>query len=343
MLPADETLIAEACELFCGRRIPALIDRVAAAVRGPYEIPYAFLDAGTPLAAGERPAPEVAPTARHVELAYALLLQRRPESPAIVEEHLRAHASMASLLDVFLLGTEHRARLAPLIAVVTPSVHRVWHVHIPKTAGTSFACAFEDAGWGVVNAIDLADPAYGAADLARVLSLERLRRGALFTGHQSLAKVAPLTLPFDACLAFLRHPLDRAISYFNYMVTRLEEDPERLDADTRGFFDRGFDPTSFERTYADGRILVPNEQCGHLAPERTARAALEHARRARCALYDHRHVDAVLRDLLGVETPGKHNVSRPVLDRKSLPRDLARRILADNAEDLALHEAVASL
>ncbi len=347
MLALDEALVGEACELFCGRRIPALMSRVAAAVRSPYELPYAFLDEGSPLASGEAAADaggdDVAPAARHVELAYALLLQRRPERGEIVDQHLAAHQSMRSLLDVFLLGAEYRTRLASLIAVLTTGVRRVWHVHIPKTAGTSFAEAFADARWAVVNAIDLADPAYTARDLARVLSLTRLRRGVLFTGHQSLAKVAPLLLPFDACVAFLRHPLDRAISYFNYMLTRLDEDPERRDADTRDFFARGFDPTSFERTYADGRIMVPNEQCGHLAPERTARAALEHARRARCALHDHRAVDAVLGDLLGVTSPAKHNVSRPVLDRRTLPRDVARRVLTDNAEDLALLEAVTSL
>jgi hypothetical protein len=343
MMPLDETLIAEACELFCGRRIPTVIDHVAASVRSPYEIPFAFLDAGTPLGTGQPPASEVTPTARHVELAYALLLQRRPESAEIVDEHLALHGSMASLLAMFLLGGEFRARLAGYVATITPGVRRVWHVHIPKTAGTTFTRTFEEAGWAVVNATDLSDPDYTFHDMALVLNLSRLRRGVLFTGHQSLGRVAPLMLPFDVVLTFLRHPLDRAISYFNYMLTRLAEDPDCAEADTRGFFERGFDPTSFERTYDDARILVPNEQCGHLAAERTARAALEQARIAHCELHDHRDVNAVLRDMLRVDEPSRHNVSRPSIDRQSIPRAFARRILADNAEDLALYHAIETL
>lgn len=338
-----DSLIADACELFCGRRVPALIDRIVAAAPAPYEVPYAFLEGDSPLAAGEPPVDEVAPTARHVELAYALLLQRRPERSEVVAEHLEAHATMASLLAMFLLGDEFRVRLTSLIAALTTAVRRVWHVHIPKTAGTSFIRAFDGAGWAVVSATDLADPAYGVGDMARVLNLSRLRRGVLFTGHHALETVAPLMLPFDERLTFLRHPLDRAVSYFNYMLTRLALDPDRRDADTRSFFERGFDPESFEKTYDDGRILVRNEQCAHLAPQRTARAALEQARQTHCALHDYREVAAVLADLLDVRDVAVHNVSRPTFDRDSIPRAFARRIVADNAEDLALYHALTGL
>ena len=88
---------------------------------------------------------------------------------------------------------------------------------------------------------------------------------------------------------------------------------------------------------------MPNEQCGHLAAERTARAALEQARIAHCELHDHRDVNTVLRDMLGVDEPSRHNVSRPSIDRQSIPRAFARRILADNAEDLALYHAIETL
>lgn len=340
MAAVDETLIAEACELFCGRRSRAVMAHVAANVRSPYELPYAFLDPGTPLANGVLPGDAVLPTARHVELAYALLLQRRPESPDVIREHLRHHRSMTSLLRMFLLGREYRARLVAMVAMLTTGVRRVWHVHIPKTAGTSFARAFEDAGWAVVNVIDLADPTYRIADLARTVSLARLRRGVLVTGHQALGTIAPLMLPFDVCLAFLRHPLDRVRSFFNYMTMRLEQDPAYEESDTRDFVARGFDPTSFERTYLGSRILTHNEQCGHLAREATAGAALAAARRAGCRLLDHRDVDTVLGELLNVADPPRHNVSRPVLDRDAIPAALARRILDDNAEDLALYDAV---
>lgn len=337
-----ETLAAEACELFCGRRDPALIRRVADEARSPYEIPYAFLDPGTPLARGEMPRGDVAPTARHVTLAYLLLLQRHPESDDVVAEHLATHDTMTALLRMFLLGDEYRRRGASLIEALTRTVPRVWHVHIPKTAGTSFARAFTEAGWAAVNATDLADPAFPIADFAQTTNLRRLRTGALFTGHQSLPTIASMILPFDLCVAFIRHPVDRAISYFNYMTTRLAEDPEHADFDTRDFFARGLDPTSFERTYIDGHIIVANEQCAHLAAPSTARAALEQAKVAHCRLYDHTRVATVLESVLGVTEPKRHNVSRPGLRREQLSPALLQRILADNAEDLALYEAVRS-
>lgn len=332
-------LLEDACALFCGRHDDALVERVAARVRGPYELPYAFLDEGMPLARGAM-ADEVAPAERHVELAYKTILQRHPESEDVVRAHAARHRSMASLLGTFLLGGEYRARAALLVARCTPLVPRIWHVHIPKTAGTSFFRAFESAGWAVVNATNLADPGFGIGGLAQVLNLERLRRGVLFTGHQSLANVVPLLLPYDVCLAFVRHPLERAASFFNYMKRRLDEDPNLESSDTRDFLARGFDPSSLERTYAEGRILVRNEQCAHLSQDRTAAAALATARRVHCRLYDTSRTSALIEELVGIASPPRHNASPRLVDAERLAPSLVRRILDENAEDLALYEAV---
>lgn len=336
----DQTLLTTACELFCGRVDREVIRRVGALVRNPYEIPYAFFEPETPLGSGQELATDVQPAARHVELAYALLLQRRPESDAIVGQHLALHATMTSLVAAFLLGDEFRLGAPALLARLTLDVPRVWHVHIPKTAGTTFARAFEASGWAIVHATDLANPDYALGDLARVLALHRLRTGVLFTGHQSLSRIAPHLMPLDTCVAFVRHPLDRATSYFNYMLTRLQDDPQHESADTRDFLARGLDPASFERTYLDSRLMIPNEQCAHLGGAPTARAAIEQARIVGCRLYDTDKVASVLQHMLGTSDSTRHNVSRPSISTAVLPAELARRILADNAEDLALYHAV---
>src|SRR5690606_13586982 len=85
-----------------------------------------------------------------VELAYRAILHRAPDSE-LSAKLWETCADRRQLVHGLLTSEECVARIPHLFARAFPQARRLWHVHIPKTAGTSFWAAASASGWGFIN------------------------------------------------------------------------------------------------------------------------------------------------------------------------------------------------
>lgn len=309
-----------------------------ARIENPLQIPFLFLAGFSPAdaqpGAGETGEPLCA---ADVDLAYRLILQRRPESSEPVQQNLSTAKSPFEVASRLLCSAEWAQRVNEFFRVAFPTVRRLWHIHAPKTGGSAFFDTGCRAGWGYIhlNLLDLPGRSLQAtADAVRYIEGKNL----LVSGHRMAWQVQTAIGPFDTGIMFVRDPLSRAVSYYNFASDLVAGRENVHKGDTKFFFDTGFDPSSFEKTHLAG-FFVANEMCLYLSQNRSCREALRTAEACGIELALMEDVSEQCIRFFGLPAEIV-NKSTGALKAADIRPDLAEAIIAENAEDVALHAIV---
>ena len=157
-----------------------------------------------------------------ISLAYELLLQRAPDLEALTKAD---EVSLFELVDYILLSEEFAQKVDQLAVRAFPGAARVFHIHIPKTAGSSLHAALQSIGWATYK-FDLSKSSPPERSVCyETFTLDRLRKGMLIGGHRPLDAYGPMHKPGDRYVSFIREPLQQILSYYNYLMMRIEENP----------------------------------------------------------------------------------------------------------------------
>ncbi len=230
------------------------------------------------------------------------------------------------------------ANAAPEWAAAAPRDHLLVFVHIPKTGGTSLKqWLTRTYGRYFTDHHPRMKPLDTHPARHELLAISS---HVPYPYHQPYEEFADRTpLPF----AVIRDPIDRAISFYNFVVTFR---PHRLHEKTKGMDPREFftlcleDPMIAELRNGQCRVLNRRRESADLALERISREYLAVAPIGRIdELVD------VLCTQLGLpptEDSSPANKSPKLLQRADVDSDTLERLVAANAEDLALFEAVSS-
>lgn len=269
-----------------------------------------------------------------VDLAYRLVLQRGPESSEVVQEYMSTARSPFEMVSRLICSAEWAERVNELFRYAFPTIPRLWHLHAPKTGGSAFFDAGCRAGWGYINMNKLGVP---NRDLRITADAVRFVVGncLLVSGHKTAWQIQSGIGPFDSGILLLRHPLSRAVSYYNYALDVIAGRENVHNSPPEEFLNRGFDPKSFEQTWRAG-FFEANEQCFYLSSDRVCRSALRvaHAYSIKLALVD--DLSELCREYFGLSA-NRVNVSTNSLKISDLPSAIADAVIAENAADLALH------
>ena len=309
-----------------------------ARIENPLQLPFLFLAGFSPAdeqpGAGETGEPL---SAEDVELAYRLILQRRPESSEPVRQNLKTAKSPFEVASRLLCSAEWALRVNDLFRAAFPMVPRLWHIHAPKTGGSAFVIAGRRAGWGWIemNLLDLPGRSLQAtAQAVRYIEGKDL----LVTGHRMAWQVQSAIGPFDSGIMFIRDPLSRVVSWYNFGLDVIAGRENVHKNDPKEFFSRGFDPASFEQTRRAGFFRL-NENCYFLSPNRSCREALRTAEACGIELALMEDVSEQCIRFFGLPAEIV-NKSTGALKAADIRPDLAEAIIAENAEDVALHAIV---
>jgi hypothetical protein len=217
---------------------------------------------------------------------------------------------------------------------IVPTGHRVLFVHIPKTAGMSLYTALE--GWASPRR-SLRFPRGGPADLAAYLGLadstiDGLR---LLSGHFPLDVFRRRPLTGWSPITLLRDPVARVLSTFAF--ARGNPSHPWHEHVARMQFDEFVH-------WLLSRPPNTNQQCGFIAPERTADAAFAmlSSEFSLCGTVEDLPLfETALSDLLGaaIRIPFR-NRSRFPLDSSLATADTLSRIQQATAQDELLYQRV---
>lgn len=270
-----------------------------------------------------------------VDIAYRIILQRRPESEQVVQLQVSAAKTPFELSSRLICSAEWVQRVNELFRAAFPSIPRLWHLHAPKTGGSAFFDAAQRAGWGYVNT-NLLDVA--GASLPAVAEAVRYIEGRmiLVSGHKPFWQSQPAFGPFDSGIMIVRDPLARIVSYFNFASDVVGGRENIHPGDSRPFLNKGFDPASFERTYRGG-FFEPNEMCFYLSADRSCRGALASLEKGKIELALIDDVSELCLSYFGTRAE-KVNASTQSLRPAAISPKIAEAILAENAEDITLYQ-----
>jgi len=332
-----ESLTRRACELFAGISSGEFYEYLLARAESPLQVPFYYLHA----LASWPVAPDEAlrePTTEAIDLAYRVILQRPPESESCLHDHVRACCQMRQVFETLLSGPEAVAQLPRLFARAFPYAKKLWHVHIPKTAGTSFFAAGQSAGCGFINTNILEHGSGALNEIAKGVCLpEDQHRATIITGHWPLPRYMDCIGPFDRVVVFVRDPVLRAVSDFNYAVDLVRGGRFVHQADPQPFLDRGLDPASFARSYKRG-FFGQNIQCSYLANDGTSAGALRNLTLCDAWLLPSDAVGDAIAECFHRARNQRQNVSNKHVLPDDLDQGLRDELLAANHHDLVLNE-----
>lgn len=128
-------------------------------------------------------------------------------------------------------GAERAARAGPAGTTILASVQRFFHVHVPKTAGTSLRTRVQHHFGERAVYPDASD---GIEQIEAVISIEHLQERyrarrdeiRLVTGHFPLCTAEILGGGFTT-LAVVREPVERTLSYLRHQRRDLSEDRDK--------------------------------------------------------------------------------------------------------------------
>jgi hypothetical protein len=329
------------CELFSGNRDSEAFEYLRSQSESPLQVPFHYLDL-VEMDKTASAARAVKPTPAQVELAYRAILQRAAEDDAAVLDHVEKCDDPDQLIAALLCSSESILRMPELYARAFPFERRLWHVHIPKTAGSSFFAAAAESGWGFVNTNMLSE---AGDDLRRVASAVRpsptAKGGTIVSGHWRLPQYLGSIGPFDRVVVFVRDPVERFISEFNYAVDVLHGHPNVHAADPTPFLERGLEPESFSKSYQRG-FFSGNVQCSYLSADATCASTLSNLAKCHAELLPYDAVDdAVSRYFPGVARK-RMNASNNHVRSADVGCSLREEIIAANHHDFVLQEIAKS-
>jgi hypothetical protein len=324
-----------ACELFAGKRHGPTFEWLKGRCRSPLQVPFYYLKLvrrGRVSALARSPAP----TAAQVELAYRVILQRPPESRAAVLHQIRACENLGRLIAGLLTSEEAVTRMPELHARAFPLARRLWHVHIPKTGGSSFFAAAVEGGWGYVNTNKLQD---AVGDLEGVAGAVRLgpKGSAIVSGHWLLTRFGGSIGPFDRVVVFVRDPVELCLSEFNYAVDVVQGRENVHAATPEAFLQRGLVPGSFSHTFERG-FFQPNMQCARLSDQGTCESALRNLAGCQAELLPHDAVDRTIERYFPAARRQRVNVSNKHVHRAEVEPSMRARLILSSGHDFLLHE-----
>jgi hypothetical protein len=323
------------CEIFAAGRGP-LYDYLRFNAQSAEQVPFYYLklvrEGKDDLRAG-RP---LRLSAEQVEIAFRAILQHEP-SAELVEQLLSTCDGHKQLLAQLLGSPRFIERLPRLLSQAFPQLRRLWHVHIPKTAGTSFFTAAVNSGWGYINFNLLA----AASNMQQVANALRFgpesRNRLIISGHWHLWRHMHDIEPADSVVTFVRDPLDAMVSEFNFAVDVVNQCSHVHSAHPSVMLDRGLDPASFEKSYRQG-FFVANVQCSYLAQDFHCHSALANLGRFNAALLPSHAVDYATRKYLAVASLRRENVSQKHLALRDLPLSLREELLLRSGQDALLND-----
>lgn len=329
--------VRDVCALFAAGQTVDVQAALVKSCQSPLQVPFYYLHFlhASRIKLGDDS--QVTLSTAQVELAYRAILQRAPEDSASVQVHRDNCQNVEQLLARLLTCQEAVDRMPELHARAFPNNHRVWHVHIPKTAGSSFCTAAWRSGWGVVNTNALASAGGDLLEVAGAVRLGvRADRPILITGHWRLPRYLPLIGPFDRVVSFTRDPLECCVSEFNFLVDVHHKRPNVHKADTAPFVARGFDPESFERTFERG-FFRSNRQCSYLADDSRCASALRLLESCRTELLPSTATSSAIARYFPETQAKQVNVSTKTIRSSDLSEALREQIYVSNAEDFMLN------
>lgn len=158
--------------------------------------------------------PELKPA--DVTKAYRLMLGRLPENPAAIERK-RMLPNLDALGRQIMRSDEFRRRYEAIQTPDTPSDPVVIHLHIPKTAGSSFTSILSDAFANKMRFAYQTLPAFSAVRESQRLKIDMIF-GHLYYGLHTMLR------PNYLYLFVLRDPKARIYSFFKY-IQKAEDHP----------------------------------------------------------------------------------------------------------------------
>ncbi len=326
------------CELFSCDRDSKVFEYLAQHSESPLQVPFYYLDLIRMGKEGRGAARSAKPTAEQVELGYRAILQRPPEDGAVVRQQIERCNDIEQLLVGLLSSQEAILRMPQLHARAFPLTRRLWHVHIPKTAGTSFFSTAVESGWGYVNTNILADAIGNLQQVAAAVRLSPGTKGrTIISGHWHLWQSIDGIGPFDHVVAFVRDPVELCISEFNYAVDAVIGRPNVHSVDPKPFLARGLDKTSFLKTLENG-FFAWNAQCSYLSADATCGSALKNLATCQAELLPCDAVDSAASRFFPAVAQPRENVSNKHVRSVDLDGLLREEIIVRNNHDFLLYE-----
>ncbi len=340
-----ESSLESICELFSRDRYSEVFEYLLHNSASPLQVPFNYLKlvragkAGPGSVAAENDAlRSVKPTAEQVELAYRAILQRAPEDRTVVRHQIETCNGLDQLVTALLTSKEAILHMPQLFARAFPMMRRLWHVHIPKTAGTSFFDAATETGWGYVNANTLSGAVDNLQELASAVCVSSdPNRGVVITGHWKLFHHLHCIGPFDRVVVFVRDPLESFISEFNFAVDVVNRRPNVHLADPKLFLDRGLDPDSFTNSYENG-FFTCNVQCSFLADDATCQSALRNLAKCNADLLPSDAANQMIGEIFPAAESRRANVSNKHISSLDLGRSLREELLVQCNQDFLLNQ-----
>ena len=288
------------------------------------------------------------------QMSYAVLgrLQEGMHYEGLTNAPFDAKAYFAALL--------HRPAFQSDIVVnllgAFPEKPRRFFVHVPRCGGTSLGETLAAHACTIPHNAIGADWSGGRDFLDRVADICRTipeHEAIHVSGHY------PLRFVFDAGLArfgdsiwtSVRPPQEIVLSFMNYILTILHEDPQRVRPDTRHWaelleLDRPFHVLSdsdrrglFPRLIRDGR-LIPRDLLSNFLGDGTAASAMDLLASSDAEIIDSARLDRWREQRWAADPLVRRNVSTRFFSWDELAEAERRQVRAVIREDLVLHGAI---
>jgi hypothetical protein len=214
----------------------------------------------------------------------------------------------------------------------------LWHVHIPKTAGTSFFSAADESGWDYLSTNSLSASAGDLQKVARSLrtSPHSLSR-TIVSGHWQLFRHLDSVAPSDRVVVFVRDPVECMASEFNYAIDVVNGASNVHAGEAQPFLDRGLDPTSFRRTY-ERSFFAFNLQCSFLSLNGACASAIKNLTASNADLLPCEAMDQTIAQYFPSVPQRRVNASNRHISATEIPRAIREEILVRSAQDVLLHQ-----
>ncbi|WP_428393356.1 hypothetical protein [Lichenicoccus sp.] len=239
-----------------------------------------------------------------------------------------------------------------------PEKPRRFFVHVPRCGGTSLGETLAAHACTIPHNTIGADWSGGRDFLDHVAEICRAMPGheaIHVSGHYTLRFVfdARLTRFGDSIWTSVRPPQEIVLSFMNYILTILHEDPQRIRPDTRHWarlldLDRPFCVLSdrdrralFGRLIRDRR-LIPRDLLSNFLGDGTAASAMDLLASSDAEIIDSARLDHWRGRRWATDPLIRRNVSRRFFSWDTLDAAQRRQVCSLIREDSVLHDAIAA-
>ena len=286
-----------------------------------------------------------------IQNVYYTFLNRLPESESVIRTH--AERTRAELALDALASAEFQTRIIELLLRAYPEKQRLIHIHVPKTAGVDLSEKFtSDLPYVHFNHSrpEMTSSRELLAHLAETSRRVQSESRILVTGHIPLAFYVDSGLCRfgDRIFAVFREPRESLLSLVNYLLRRIQEDPDCLSPDMKSYanvlgVDRFKKNMDIEARRKLGRALLMNDllMYPNLPKQLLGRGdydlAIDLIVCTNIELIPIEAYNLWLREEWGIDSTTRTNASPRVLRSDDLDRAHLQRMNALCKEDSRLH------